>query len=32
MKCLLFGIGSKIYGSNFEMLGFELLLASLKKK
>lgn len=31
MKCLLFGIGSKIYGSNFEMLGFELLLASLKK-
>lgn len=31
MKCLLFGIGSKIYRSNYEMLGFEMLLASLKK-
>ena len=31
MKCILFGIGSKIYRSNYEMLGMEMLEASLKK-
>lgn len=31
MKCLLLGIGSKIYSGNYEMLGLEMLLASLKR-